>query len=269
MGFAVEDFHALMTLEPHGPDTFVAVGPDYPWGRVYGGQVVAQGLRAAAATVEGPYRAHSLHAYFIRGGDADEPIRFEVDRLRNGRSFTTRQVVARQSGGAILNLSASFQVDEDQADVQSGGLPDVELPEEGARDESFTPLLERRFAARPGPGVARTWLRVQGPIEDDPIIHQCAVAFASDDAPMEAVLTHHPEWHGEESDWERLMNASLDHSIWFHRPVRGDEWLLYDMHSEGLRGGRGMSHGRVLTTAGIHVASVAQEVLIRDLRTGG
>ena len=267
MAYETPDITSLLTLEPHGPDTFVGTGPEYPWGkRVYGGQVVAQALRAAAHTVEGPYRAHSLHAYFIRGGDADEPIRFEVDRLRNGRSFTTRQVVARQSGGAILNLSASFQVDEDQADVQAGGLPDdVELPDENARDESFTPLLDRRFAARPGPGVARTWLRVEGPVEDDPVIHQCAVAFASDDAPMEAALTHHPEWRGEESDWARLMTASLDHSIWFHRPVRGDEWLLYDMASEGICGGRGMSHGRVLTTDGLHVASVAQEVLIRDV----
>jgi acyl-CoA thioesterase II len=232
--------------------------------------VVAQALRAAALTVEGPYRTHSLHAYFIRAGDVEEPIRFEVDRLRNGRSFVTRQVVARQSGGAILNLSCSFHVDEDQADVQVGGLPpDVRLPRQKDIDDSWGPFLERQWAARPGPGTARTWLRVIGPLEEDPILHQCALAYASDDAPMEASLTHHPVWTGDDTAWDRLMTASLDHAIWFHRPVRGDDWHLYDLVSEGIRGGRGMAHGRVLTTEGVHVASVAQEVLVRDLHTGG
>lgn len=270
MAYETPDITTLLTLEPHGPDTFVGTGPEYPWGkRVYGGQVVAQALRAAALTVDGPFVTHSLHAYFIRAGDVDEPIRYEVDRLRNGRSFCTRQVVARQSGGAILNLSCSFQVEEDQADVQVGGLPEgVSLPSPDNVDDSWGMLLERQWAERPGPGVARTWLRLVGPLAEDPVLHQCALAYASDDAPMEASLTHHPEWNGEDSDWERLMTASLDHAIWFHRPVRGDEWHLYDMVSEGIRGGRGMSHGRVLTTEGVHVASVAQEVLVRDLRRG-
>ncbi|HYF47345.1 MAG TPA: acyl-CoA thioesterase domain-containing protein [Acidimicrobiales bacterium] len=248
----------------------MGTGPEYPWGkRVYGGQVVAQALRAAALTVDGPYLTHSLHAYFIRAGDCDEPIRYEVDRLRNGRSFVTRQVVARQSGGAILNLSCSFQVDEDQADVQVGGLPpEVERPGPGGIDDSWGTFLERQWAERPGPGSARTWLRVVGPIGEDPILHQCALAYASDDAPMEASLTHHPLWTGDDTGWDRLMTASLDHAMWFHRPVTGDAWHLYDLVSEGIRGGRGMAHGRVLTTDGVHVASVAQEVLIRDLRTG-
>lgn len=269
MAYDTPDITSLLTLEPHGPDTYVGTGPEYPWGkRVYGGQVVAQALRAAALTVDGPYRAHSLHAYFIRPGDADEPIRFEVDRLRNGRSFVTRQVVARQSGGAILTLSASFQVEEDQVDIQVGGLPEVALPRAGGAD-SWGPLIEREWAEAPAPGVARTWLRVRGPLGEDPILHQCALAYASDDAPMEAAFTHHPGQTGDEDDYQRFMTASLDHAIWFHRPVRGDAWHLYDMHSEGIRGGRGMSHGRVLSTAGVHVASVAQEVLIRDLRLGG
>ena len=267
MAYDHPDITSLLTLEPHGPDTFVGTGPEYPWGeRVYGGQVVAQALRAAASTVDGPYRAHSLHAYFIRPGDADEPIRFEVDRLRNGRSFVTREVVARQAGGAILDLSCSFQVDEDEADVQVGGLPDVDLPRAAREDDSWGPLIERQWGQRPDPGVARTWLRVRGPLGEDPILHQCALAFASDDAPMEAALTHHPRWSGREEDFGRFMTASLDHAIWFHRPVQGDAWHLYDMASEGIRGGRGMSYGRVLTTDGVHVATVTQEVLIRDLR---
>jgi acyl-CoA thioesterase-2 len=245
----------------------VATGPDYPWGRVYGGQVVAQALRAAAATVDGPYRCHSLHAYFIRGGDADEPIRFEVDRLRNGRSFVTRQVVARQSGGAILNLSCSFQVDEDEADVQVGGLPEgIERPDPDAPNDSWGPLIERQWVERPTPGRAQVWLRVVGPLAEEPIVHQCALAYASDDAPMDASVTHHPAYTGAVADYTRFMTASLDHAIWFHRPVRGDEWHLYDMESEGIRGARGMSHGRVLNLDGVHVASVAQEVLVRDVR---
>src|SRR5262249_31145841 len=113
------DFATMMTLEPHGPDTYVGVGPRYPWGGLYGGQIVAQALRAAAATVDADYRVHSLHAYFIRRGDHEEPIRFEVDRIRNGRSFVTRLVVARQAVGAILNMSASFQVDEPGPDAQT------------------------------------------------------------------------------------------------------------------------------------------------------
>jgi acyl-CoA thioesterase-2 len=266
MAYDTPDIISLLSLEPHGPDTFVGTGPEYPWGkRVYGGQVVAQALRAAALTVDGPYRAHSLHAYFIRPGDADEPIRFEVDRLRNGRSFVTREVVARQSGGAILDLSCSFQVDEDEADIQVGGLPDVSPPQAGGDDVSWGPLIERQWGET-GPGVARTWLRVMGPLDDDPILHQCALAYASDDAPMEAAVTHHPDWTGQDEDHQRFMTASLDHAIWFHRPARGDAWHLYDMASEGIRGGRGMAHGRVLTTDGVHVATVAQEVLIRDLR---
>jgi acyl-CoA thioesterase-2 len=233
---------------------------------VYGGQVVAQGLRAAAATVDGPYRCHSLHAYFIRSGDAHEPIRFEVDRLRNGRSFVTRQVVARQSGGAILNLSCSFQVDEDEADVQVGGLPDdVTPPDPDVTNDSWGPLIERQWVERPTPGHAQVWLRVVGPLAEEPIVHQCALAYASDDAPMDAAVSHHPAYSGTDEDYGRFMTASLDHAIWFHRPVRGDEWHLYDMVSEGIRGSRGMSHGRVWSLDGVHVASVAQEVLVRQV----
>jgi acyl-CoA thioesterase len=118
MPFDVTDFKTLMQLEPHGPDVFVGVSPSYPWGRVYGGQVVAQALRAACETVDDAFQVHSLHSYFIRGGDYDEPIRYEVDRIRNGRSFLTRRVVARQSMGPILNLSVSFQIKEGTVDVQ-------------------------------------------------------------------------------------------------------------------------------------------------------
>jgi hypothetical protein len=133
----------MLDLEPHGPDTFVGVGPRYPWGGLYGGQIVAQALRAAAHTVEPQYRVHSLHAYFIRRGDHTEPIRFEVDRLRNGRSFVTRAVVARQSTGAILNMSASFQVDESGGDIDAAEMPAVRPPD-AVEDDTWSPFFDRR-----------------------------------------------------------------------------------------------------------------------------
>src|SRR6478736_7367047 len=130
MGDPTTDFVAMLTLEPHGPDVWVGTGPRYPWGGLYGGQIVAQARRAALLTVEPQYRVHSLHAYFIRRGDHEEPIRFEVDRIRNGRSFVTRSVVARQPIGAILNMSASFQVDEHAPDMQTAVPPDAPRPQD-------------------------------------------------------------------------------------------------------------------------------------------
>ena len=147
------DFADLLRLEPHGPDTYVAIVARYPWGnRLFGGQVVAQALKAAAATVEPDRHAHSLHSYFIRPGSTTEPIRFEVERLRDGRSFCTRQVVARQSGGAILNLSVSFQVVEDEADAQLATLPDMlPMPDDPSlTDYSWGSMIERRAVDIPG-----------------------------------------------------------------------------------------------------------------------
>ena len=151
------DFVAMMTLEPHGPDTCVGTGPRYPWGGLYGGQIVAQALRAAAATVEPQFRVHSLHAYFIRRGDHTEPVRYEVDRVRNGRSFVTRTVTARQAVGAILSMSASFQVDEEAPEVQTADLPDVpgqaELAHELVDDHVRPGHRAHRRPAGPGPGL--------------------------------------------------------------------------------------------------------------------
>ena len=182
------DFATMMTLEPHGPDTYVGIGPKYPWGGLYGGQIVAQALRAAAATVDAAFRVHSLHAYFIRRGDHEEPIRFEVDRIRNGRSFTTRLVVARQAVGAILNMSASFQVDEPGPDAQTAEMPDVTPPEELAGVSSFG-MFERRLVPTGGErGRALGWLRMTDGVGDDPALHACALAYMSDDLPTDAVV---------------------------------------------------------------------------------
>src|SRR3954452_8331361 len=174
-------FAALLELEPHGADTFVGLSPPYDWGRIYGGQVIAQSLRAAAATVPADRPVHSLHAYFILGGRPDEPVRYEVDRVRNGRSFMTRRVVARQSTGAILTLEASFHVEEDGPDVVTvtppEGIPGPdELPELG-----WGWMLERReVPTTPGSGRALTWVRVDASVGQDPVLQACALAFASD-----------------------------------------------------------------------------------------
>ena len=271
MGAQIDDFCSLMELEGHGPDVYVGLSPDYPWGRVYGGQVVAQALRAAASTVEEERRVHSLHAYFIRGGTSDEPIRYEVDRLRNGRSFTTRRVVARQSDGAILNLSCSFQKDEEQVDIQESSLPDDAGNPDDYESENWAPLLERRPTNSnwsSASGRAATWLKVHGPIPDDPILQACALAFASDDVPTEAVSTSHPKMTEVRDGWsgyaDLFIGASLDHAIWFHRSARADEWQFHDFRSHGLNGGRGLSTGEIFTSDGLHVATVAQEALLRE-----
>jgi acyl-CoA thioesterase II len=264
------DFLTMMRLEPHGPDVYVGVGPRYPWGGLYGGQIVAQGLRAAAETVEPEYRVHSLHAYFIRRGDQDEPIRFEVDRSRNGRSFVTRRVVARQATGEILNMACSFQRDEPGPDVQIARLPDVPGAEELA-GESWSPMFERRFAIDRGDAEGRSaaWLRMTHAVGDDPVLQACALAYLSDDLPTDAVVALHPDrpkaGEPEDSFEGAFMSASLDHAIWFHRPPVADRWHLHDLTSHGYLSSRGLSIGHVLTEEGVHVATVAQEVLLRTV----
>lgn len=267
----VTRFPDLFDMARHGPDVWVGGNARYPWGRVYGGQVAAQGLWAAAQTVPDGYVPHSLHAYFIRGGDSDQPIRFEVDRIRDGRSFVTRRVVARQSSGAILNLSASFQVHEESADVTSIGMPSpVEHPDD-LEPTNWSPLLERRPVPH-DQNLARAWVRVPG-IGDDPLMNVLGHAFASDDVATDAVELVHPVGRPRfdmGADYEHpYMGASLDHTVWFHRPARADEWCLHDMRSSGVYGARGIAFGEIWTLDGVHVASIAQEVLLREARPKG
>ena len=271
MPFDVTDFQSLMRLESHGPDVFVGIGPSYPWGRVYGGQVVAQALRAAYETVDSPdYHVHSLHAYFIRGGDYEEPIRYEVDRIRNGRSFLTRRVVARQSVGPILNLSASFQIREDQVDQQELQMPISDPGPEDLAPDHWGPILERRMLPDvPGAGAhSACWLRVRPEIEDDPVLQACALAYASDDIPTEAASQSHPRRPSptaEPGEYDRLfVGASLDHAIWFHRPGRHDDWVLHDFRGQGIVGARGLGIGQLFGRDGTHLATVAQEILLRE-----
>ena len=262
------DFVDLMQLEPHGPDTYVGIVARYPWGpRLFGGQVVAQALRAAIHTVDADRRAHSLHSYFIRPGSPDEPVRFEVERLRDGRSFCTRQVVARQSGGAILNLSVSFQVDEDEADVQLAEIPDaLPAPHDASLvDYSWGHLIERK-AVDLATDRLGYWIRLDTDLGDDPVLHMCGLAFMSDASPSRPGRSPHPDFTGLPEDRKKFIGASLDHSVWFHRESRADEWHWFDMHSHGLNRGRGLVSGEVVTASGVHAASLTQEVLLRRRR---
>ncbi len=254
----------ILDLEPHSQNIYIGVSPHYGWGQIYGGLVVAQALKAAALTVQPEHKVHSLHAYFILGGNISEPIRYEVDRLRDGRSFSTRQVVALQSSGAILNLSASFQKDEEGPDIQTWELGDVPLPEE-IEDQGAIPGQESRTASFDrDPPRSREWGRYTEELGDDPIDHACALAYLSDLNAMRAIRAGHPRDPGKRHDHNFFMAASLDHSIWFHRLARADQWLMFDMQSQGLVGSRGIALGHVMDRNGRHIATIAQEGLLRE-----
>lgn len=268
------DLADLMNLTPHGADTYVGVGPRYPWGGLYGGQIVAQALRAAAYSVDPGFEVHSLRAYFIRRGDHEEPVRYDVDRIRNGRSFATRRVVARQAVGAILNLEASFQVPEAGPDeplvVAPTGVPTPEQLEPSAWGTGFDRrMIPADAVDRIGPlGVGRcqAWMRATGDLPPDQLVHRCIVAYLSDDLPTDAVFRSHPAiaLRLERGSDLNVYSASLDHAVWFHRPVRADMWHMYDMTCHSLVGTRGLTIGTVFDGDGAQVATIAQEVLIRD-----
>jgi len=297
------DLSRVFELEPHGPDTYVGESPRYEWGRIYGGLVVAQALRAAVYTVQAEHAVHSLHAYFILGGDLAEPVRYEVDRVRNGRSFTTRRVVARQSAGAILTLECSFQRAEDGPDTQSADMP-AGVPDPTALAPSWDAGIERCDFARPKtePG-SMTWVRFPGLLRRDWLtgtappepggglrrdrltdaepsepgggardpaeaaLHCCALAYLSDMNAMDAITASGVPRPVSQPAWgEGWMGVSLDHAVWFHRPVRSDDWLLLDFTGHGLIRTRGLATGLVFDRRGIHVATIAQEGLLRTRR---
>jgi acyl-CoA thioesterase II len=258
----------MFELEPHGPDTFVGSGPRYPWGGLYGGQIVAQALRAAALSVDDEFVPHSIRAYFIRPGDHTEPIRYEVDRIRNGRSFATRRVVARQAIGAILNAECSLQRHEDSPVLQPVSMPDVPPPQ-SVENSSFSSHFERCFVnvaggRRDGTGRSTAWMRVTDPVaSDDPVLHQAWVAYISDDLPTDAVRNARGEIAGVDAEAE-VRGASLDHTLWFHGPMRADDWLLHDVTCHHFSQSRGLAIGHVFDTSGRHVATLAQEALVRQ-----
>jgi acyl-CoA thioesterase-2 len=261
--------------------------PQVGWQRVFGGQVIGQALVAACRTVDVAGRPpHSLHAYFLLGGDPEVPIVYEVDRIRDGKSFTTRRVVAIQHGRAIFTSSVSFHRDEPgmshQAEMPSVARPD-QLPSEAEIKERVLPIMPdpvRRYYERERPielrpvefdrylgkkidgGRFHVWIRATGKLPDEPAIHQCVLAYASDMMLLDSALIPHGRTVFEKS----IMAASLDHALWFHRPFRADEWLLYAQDSPNLFGARGFSRGLIFACDGTLVASVAQEGLLRERR---
>jgi acyl-CoA thioesterase-2 len=254
------DLTGVFELEPHGPDTFVGESPAYSWGRIYGGLVIAQALWAAAQTVRPEHAVHSLHAYFILGGDLSEPVRYEVDRVRNGRSFTTRRVLARQSSGAILTLGCSFQVYESGPETQSAAL-EKDIPKPEDLEWEWDAGVKRCDVPVPQtPPRSLCWARFPESLGDDPRLQACGLAYLSDVNPMAAVHKAHPQDH------DVLMGASLDHAMWFHRPARADDWVLLDMTGHGMLGSRGLATGPVFDADGTHIATIAQEGLLRVKR---
>jgi acyl-CoA thioesterase-2 len=262
----------LLDLESHGPDTFVGNGLSYPWGGLYGGHIVAQALAAAARTVDEDLAVHSLRAYFIRRGDQGEPVRQEVDRIRNGRSFATRRVVARQAVGAILNLEASFQRAEPGDDLQTVVAPVVPVPDALASN-TWSDLFDRRVVpnedmppAGVGAGRWGAWLRVNEDLGSPAgsLLQHTALAYLSDDLPTEAVFRALPSMKPWPATNDNVFSASLDHTVWFHRPMRADRWHLHDFSCHAFVGSRGLAVGHIFDVDGVHVATVAQEVLIRQ-----
>lgn len=278
---AVDELIRLLDLEPIEVNIFRGRSPDVDQQRVFGGQVAGQALVAAARTVGADRHVHSLHAYFLRPGDPAVPILYEVDRIRDGRSFTTRRVVAIQHGRPIFNLSASFHVPEDGFDHQAdppADTPDPEtLPDFASRwrdilGDEHADWFERprpidmrhvdwspQARRKPLPPHNRVWLRADGALPDDPVLHTCVVTYASDMTLLDTALLP----HGRSFVEQDVMMASLDHAMWFHRPFRADEWLLYAQDTPSASGGRGLARGLFFDRSGALVASVVQEGLIR------
>ncbi len=283
MPVAIESLLRILDLEPLEHNLFRGRSPEDGWQRVFGGQVIGQALVAASRTVPIERKAHSLHAYFLRAGDPTIPIIYEVDRIRDGKSFVTRRVVAIQHGQAIFSMSASFQVEETGLDHQMSP-PDVPQPEtlmsEEALKQQFMesageamkrywrherpieirPVSLRHFVGRDKlDPVQHVWFRATGALPENSAIHKCVLAYASDMMLLDTSLYA----HGRSLFDRDLQVASLDHALWFHRPFRADEWLLYTMDSPTASGSRGFNRGAIFTREGLHVASVAQEGVIR------
>lgn len=283
MDYLIDDLLDLFDLEPIEVNIYRGQNRDIGTGRIFGGQVLAQALVAAKQTVQPDRYAHSLHGYFILPGDLEAPVVYFVDRLRDGKSFTTRRVTAIQHGRAIFNMSASFQVVEEGLEHQVE-MPQVPMPEELENEldllrrmESRVPeplrgvLLQDRpidwrpvdpldpFEPEPTRPERYLWLRALGELPDDLTIHQAVLAYASDYGILATSLAP----HGLSVRSPGMQAATLDHALWFHRPFRVDEWLLHAMESPAAHAARGFSRGSIFTREGKLVASVAQEGLIR------
>jgi len=284
MSDALQALIALLDLEPIEVNLFRGVQPGDDRQRVFGGQVAGQALVAASRTVDEPGRnVHSLHAYFLRPGDPSVPIVYEVDRIRDGKSFTTRRVVAIQHGKAIFNLQASFHDLEPGNDFAQPGPSDladpVSLPNHQQRLEPFRDRIgdwydkprpiDIRYVP-PDPLVDRdapidrqsVWMRADGVLPDDPVLHACIVTYASDFTLLDtAVRPSGLNWLMDD-----MMMASLDHAMWFHRPFRADHWMLYQQQAFSNSSARGLAGGSIYTADGRLIVNVVQEGLFRKAR---
>ncbi len=277
----------ILTLEQLERNLFRGRNPPTAMPRVFGGVVIGQALIAAGHTVENRL-PHSMHAYFMLPGDPSIPIIYEVDRIRDGKSFTTRRVVAIQHGEAIFACSASFHLEEPGLEYQAT-MPDAPPPESllsqpelAVKYAAQLPPAMKRYFERPHTIEMRpvdishylgrkpdqlgfcTWMRAVRPLPQSPLMHQCVLAYASDMTLLDTAMVP----HGSSLMMRGIQAASLDHSLWFHRPVRADQWLLYSQDSPNSHGARGLSRGLIFSRDGVLVASVAQEGLLRP-RTQG
>jgi acyl-CoA thioesterase-2 len=281
---AVEELLSILDLEKIEHNIYRGRSPQVGWQRVFGGLVISQALVAAARTVEGK-TPHSIHCYFILPGDPAVPIVYEVDRIRDGKSFATRRCVAIQHGRAIFSLAASFQIEEeglDHAVAMPNVTPPDELPSEAELRERFGAMMpdhvrrwfdqERpiemrpvdltRYVGRDQPmePVQYVWLRATGRLPDDAAIHRAVLAYLSDMTLLDTALIA----HGKSIFQRNIQVASLDHALWFHRAFRADEWLLYAQDSPNSGGARGLTRGLIYSQGGRLIASVAQEGLMRQ-----
>jgi acyl-CoA thioesterase-2 len=284
MPTSVEELVDLLDLETIDANLFRGRQPITFLQRVFGGQVAGQSLTAAARTAPDDMSVHSLHSYFLRPGDPNVPIIYDVERIRDGSSFATRRVEARQHGRAIYYQTVSFQRPEIGRLDHQDRMPDVvpvdeapvvlellrkRAPEAVQLWEQEWGILDLRLAGQTGPGGkladdehpsrSRFWIRVDGKLPDDELVHQAALTYYSDVTLLGTALVA----HGLRFSDPGVMAASLDHTVWFHRPFRADEWLLYDQVSPSAQGGRGLAIGRLFTEDGVLVATAAQEGLIR------
>jgi acyl-CoA thioesterase-2 len=284
MSNPVEELLTLLDLEAIEVNIFRGRSPKDSWQRVFGGQVLGQALVAATRTVDGERTAHSLHGYFIRPGDPKVPILYEVDRARDGRSFATRRVVAIQHGRPIFSMSVSFQTPEEGFFNHAAKMPDVPPPEELisenqlaedmkgdlpeyiarwleiARPIELKPVdMKKRLQRKSSEHSQEIWVKASNPLPDDIAVHQCVLAYASDMTLLDTSLLA----HGAGPMTENIQMASLDHAMWFHKPFRADEWLLYSQDSPIASNSRGFNRGSLFTRDGDLVVSVAQEGLIR------
>jgi acyl-CoA thioesterase-2 len=279
---ALEQVLAVLDVQPDPgqPNTFTGTSYRPPWGRIFGGQVLGQSLMAATRTVDESRPVHSLHAYFLRAGDPAVPITFDVDILRDGRSFSARRTHAIQRGKPILSMISSFQLPATGLDHQVE-MPDVPGPDElPSLEQQFghldIPSVQQMLRSRPvdmryvdgtlfsgtSPepvGHQSVWFRSAAPMPKDPLLHTALLAFASDYSLLESVLRR----HGLNWATSGIKTASLDHAMWFHRPARVDEWLLYSQESPSANGARGLGMGRIFSQDGVLVASTAQEGMMR------